>query len=170
MQNFNRPTAKIIGTGSYVPERVLTNQDLEKMVETNDEWIVTRTGMKERRIARADEFTSDMGLEAAKKALEASKISADSLDLILFATLTPDYVFPSTACLIQTRLGASKAAAVDVQAACTGYLYALGMAKAFVESGIYKNILIIAAEKLPVSSIIKTAIPVFFLEMELQLP
>ncbi len=148
MQNFNRPTAKIIGTGSYVPERVLTNQDLEKMVETNDEWIVSRTGMKERRIARADEFTSDMGLAAAKKALEASKIPAESLDLILFATLTPDYVFPSTACLIQTQLGATKAAAVDVQAACTGYLYALGMAKAFIESGIYKNVLIIAAEKL----------------------
>ncbi len=148
MQNFNRPTAKIIGTGSYVPERVLTNQDLEKMVETNDEWIVSRTGMKERRIARPDEFTSDMGLEAAKKALEASKIPADSLDLILFATLTPDYVFPSTACLIQNQLGATKAAAVDVQAACTGYLYVLGMAKAFIESGIYKNILVVAAEKL----------------------
>ena len=148
MQNFNRPVAKIIGTGSYVPEKVLSNQDLEKMVDTNDEWIVSRTGMKERRIARSDEFTSDMGLEAAKKALEASKISAESLDLILFATLTPDYVFPSTACLIQTQIGAVRAAAVDVQAACTGYLYALGMAKAFIESGIYKNILIIAAEKL----------------------
>jgi 3-oxoacyl-[acyl-carrier-protein] synthase-3 len=148
MQNFNRPTAKIIGTGSYVPERVLTNQDLEKMVDTNDEWIVSRTGMKERRIARSDEFTSDMGLAAAKKALEASKTPPETLDLILFATLTPDYVFPSTACLIQTQLGAVKAAAVDVQAACTGYLYALGMAKAFIEAGIYKNILIIAAEKL----------------------
>lgn len=148
MQNFNRPTAKIIGTGSYVPEKVLTNQDLEKMVETSDEWIVTRTGMKERRIARSDEFTSDMGLEAAKKALEASKIAPESLDLILFATLTPDYIFPSTACLIQSQLGAVKAAAVDVQAACTGYLYALAMAKAFIESGIYKNILIIASEKL----------------------
>jgi 3-oxoacyl-[acyl-carrier-protein] synthase-3 len=148
MQNFNRPTAKIIGTGSYVPERVLSNQDLEKMVETNDEWIFSRTGMKERRIARADEFTSDMGLEASKRALEAAQIPAESLDLILFATLTPDYVFPSTACLIQTQLGATKAAAVDVQAACTGYLYVLGMAKAFIESGIYKNVLIVAAEKL----------------------
>lgn len=148
MQNFNRPTAKIIGTGSYVPEKVLTNQDLEKMVDTNDEWIVSRTGMKERRIARSDEFTSDMGLAAAQKALEASKIAPESLDLILFATLTPDYIFPSTACLIQSKLGAVKAAAVDVQAACTGYLYALAMAKAFIESGIYKNILIIASEKL----------------------
>lgn len=148
MQNFNRPIAKIIGTGSYVPEKVLTNQDLEKMVDTNDEWIVSRTGMKERRIARTDEFTSDMGLAAAQKALEASKIAPESLDLILFATLTPDYIFPSTACLIQSKLGAVKAAAVDVQAACTGYLYALAMAKAFIESGIYKNILIIASEKL----------------------
>jgi 3-oxoacyl-[acyl-carrier-protein] synthase III len=152
MQNFIRPTAKIIGTGSYVPEKVLTNQDLEKMVDTNDEWIVSRTGMKERRIARADEFTSDMGLEAAKKALEAAKISAENLDLILFATHTPDYVFPSTAGLIQAQLGAVKAAALDIQAACTGYLYVLGMAKAFIESGIYKNILIVAADK--VSSIV----------------
>ncbi|HEX4840435.1 MAG TPA: beta-ketoacyl-ACP synthase III [Rhabdochlamydiaceae bacterium] len=154
MKNFNRQEtqvnrrAKIVGTGSYVPERVLSNQDLEKMVETSDEWIVSRTGMRERRIARGDEFTSDMGLAAAKKALEAAKIPAESLDLILFATLTPDYIFPSTACLIQTQLGATKAAAVDVQAACTGYLYVLGMAKAFIESGIYKNILVIAAEKL----------------------
>jgi len=152
MQNFNRPTAKIIGTGSYVPEKVLTNQDLEKMVETNDEWIVSRTGMKERRIARADESTSDMGLVSAKRALEAAQIPAESLDMILFATFSPDYIFPSAACLIQTQLGAVKAAAMDVQAACTGYLYVLGMAKAFIESGIYKNILIVAADK--VSSVV----------------
>jgi 3-oxoacyl-[acyl-carrier-protein] synthase-3 len=148
MQNFNRPIAKIVGTGSYLPEKVLTNQDLEKMVDTNDEWIVSRTGMKERRIARADEFTSDMGIAAAQKALEASQIAPENLDLILVATLTPDYIFPSTACLIQSKLGAVKAAAVDVQAACTGYLYTLAMAKAFIEAGIYKNILIIASEKL----------------------
>jgi 3-oxoacyl-[acyl-carrier-protein] synthase-3 len=148
MQNFNRPTARIIGTGSYLPERVLTNSDLEKMVDTNDEWIVTRTGMKERRIARVDEFTSDMGLAAAHKALEVAKMAPENIDLILFATLTPDYIFPTTACLIQSRLGAVKAAAVDISAACTGYLYALGMAKAFIESGIYKSILIIASEKL----------------------
>jgi len=148
MQNFNRPIAKIIGTGSYLPEKVLTNQDLEKMVDTNDEWIVSRTGMKERRIARTDEFTSDMGLAAARKALEASQMPPENLDLILIATLTPDFIFPSTACLIQSKLGAVKAAAVDVQAACTGYLYALAMAKAFIEAGIYKNILIVASEKL----------------------
>lgn len=140
--------SRIIGTGSYVPEKVLTNQDLEKMVETSDEWIVTRTGMKERRIARNDEFTSDMGVEAAKRALEAAKLDPQAIDLVLVATLTPDYIFPSTACLIQDRLGATKAAAFDIQAACTGYLYALSVAKAFVESGMYKNVLIIASEKL----------------------
>lgn len=140
--------AKIIGTGSYVPSRVLTNQDLEKMVETSDEWIVTRTGMKERRLAAEGEFTSDMGLAAAEQALKSANLAADALDCILVATLTPDYVFPSTACLIQKRLGAKCAAAVDVQAACSGYLYALAMAQAFVEAGIYKNILIVASEKL----------------------
>lgn len=140
--------SRIIGTGSYVPQRVLTNQDFEKMVETSDEWIVTRTGMKERRIARDDEFTSDMGLEAAQKALKAANIGPEEIDLILFATLTPDYLFPSTACLIQSRLKAVNAAAVDIQAACTGYLYALSMAKAFVEVGMHKNVLLIASEKL----------------------
>lgn len=148
MQNFIQNQARIRGTGSYLPSRVLTNQDLEKMVETNDEWIVSRTGMKERRLAAEGEFTSDMGLAAARKALESAGCLAEDLDLILFATLTPDYVFPSTACLIQKRLGAWKAAALDIQAACTGYLYALAIAKAFIESGIYKNILIIASEKL----------------------
>src|SRR3990172_3706062 len=107
--------ARIVGTGSYLPEQILSNQDLEKMVETSDEWIVSRTGMKERRLAGKDEFTSDMGFEAAKKALESAGIGADTLDLIVFATSTPDYVFPSTACLIQTQLGAVKAAALDFQ-------------------------------------------------------
>ena len=140
--------AKVIGTGSYVPEKVLTNHDLEKIVETSDEWITTRTGMKERRIARSDEFTSDMGLVAAQRALEAAKIGAAEVDLILCATLTPDYIFPSTACLIQAQLGAKKAGALDIQAACSGFVYALSVAKAYVESGIYKNVLIVASEKL----------------------
>ncbi|MEN9654026.1 MAG: 3-oxoacyl-[acyl-carrier-protein] synthase 3 [Chlamydiota bacterium] len=140
--------AKIIGLGSYLPERVLTNRDLEQMVETSDEWIVSRTGMKERRVARSDEYTSDMGLQAARLALDDAGLLPDAIDLILVATLTPDYLFPSTACLIQTRLGAHKAAAVDIQAACTGYLYALSFAKACVESGAYRNVLIVAAEKL----------------------
>ncbi len=140
--------AKIVGTGSYLPEKVLTNQALEKMVDTSDEWIVSRTGMKERRIAREDEFTSDMGYEAAVKALEDAEITADDVDFILVATLTPDYTFPSTACLLQARLKADKAAAMDIQAACTGYLYALALAKSFVESGMYNTVLIVASEKL----------------------
>ncbi|HSX26069.1 MAG TPA: beta-ketoacyl-ACP synthase III [Chlamydiales bacterium] len=140
--------AKIIGTGSYLPERVLTNRDLEQMVETSDEWIVSRTGMKERRIARADEFTSDMGLAAGRAAIVDAGLAVDQIDFILVATLSPDYLFPSTACLIQQSLGAKKAGAMDIQAACTGYLYALAVAKSFVESGAYKNVLVIAAEKL----------------------
>lgn len=142
------PKARIIGTGSYLPKRVLTNQDLESMVDTSDEWIVTRTGMKERRIASEDEYTSDMAFQASLRALEASGLTPDQLDLILCATLTPDYVFPSTACLLQARLKAEHAAAVDVQAACTGYIYCISQAKAYIDSGMYKNILIVAAEKL----------------------
>lgn len=140
--------AKIIGTGSYLPEKVLTNQDLEKIVDTNDEWIVTRTGMKERRIAASDEFTSHMGIKAANLALAKANVAAEEIDFILVATLTPDYTFPSTACLIQSAIGAKKAAGADVQAACTGFLYLLSMAKSYIESGVYKNILVIAAEKL----------------------
>ncbi len=140
--------AKIIGLGAYLPKRVLSNQDLEKMVETSDEWIISRTGMKERRLAAADEFTSTMGYEAARTALKDSGKKAEEIDLILVATLTPDHVFPSTACLIQERLGAVNAAAMDMQAACTGYIYALSVAKAYIESAIYRNILVVAAEKL----------------------
>lgn len=146
---MNKPgKARIIGTGCYLPSQVLSNHDLEKMVETSDEWIVTRTGMKERRIARSDEFTSDMGYAAAMQAIETAKISVEEIDLILVATLTPDFVFPSTACLLQARLKAVNAAAVDVQAACTGYIYALSQAKAYIDSGLYKNILLVASEKL----------------------
>lgn len=140
--------AKITGTGTYLPERVLTNRDLEQMVETSDEWIVTRTGMKERRIAREDEYPSDMGLAAAKDAIADAGLTVDQIDLILVATLSPDYVFPSTACIVQQALGAKKAGALDIGAACTGYVYALSVAKAFIESGMYKNILVIASEKL----------------------
>ena len=139
--------ARIIGTGSYLPEKVLTNADLEKMVDTTDEWIVTRTGMKERRVAGAEEFTSDMGVEAASRAIDKAGIAPNEIDLILVATLTPDYVFPSTACIIQGKLGI-EAAAIDIQAACSGFLYALAIAKAFIESGVYRTILIVASEKL----------------------
>ncbi len=118
------------------------------MVETSDEWIVSRTGMKERRIAKDDEFTSDMGIKAAQAAMADAGVGPDQIDFILVATLTPDYFFPSTACLIQSAIGAKKAASADIQAACTGFLYLLSMAKSLVESGAYKNVLIIAAEKL----------------------
>ncbi|MEM7174589.1 MAG: beta-ketoacyl-ACP synthase III [Chlamydiota bacterium] len=140
--------ATITGLGAYLPEKVLTNQDLERMVDTSDEWITTRTGMKERRIAAKHEFTSDMGFEAAKQALQAANLKPDSIDLILFATLTPDYLFPSTACLIQAKLEAKCAAAVDIQAACTGFIYALSMAKAYIQSGMYQKVLVVSSEKL----------------------
>lgn len=140
--------ARIIGHGSYLPKRVLTNQELEKIVDTTDEWIVTRTGMKERRIAETDEFPSDMGAHAAKKALLSTGITAAQIDLILLATMSPDYPSPSTAALVQHKIGAVNAAAADIQAACTGYLYCLSMAKAYVESGMYKRVLLIASEKM----------------------
>lgn len=140
--------AKIIGTGSYLPQRVLTNRDLEQMVETSDEWIVARTGMKERRLASPNEYTSDMGLAAARAAVEDAGLTIDKIDFVLVATLTPDYLFPSTACLIQYALGAKAAGAADIQAACTGYLYALSMAKSWVETGMYENVLVVAADKL----------------------
>lgn len=140
--------ARIIGTGSYLPKQVLSNEDLARMVDTSDEWIVSRTGMKERRLAKKDEFTSDMGYEAALQALEAARVSPEEIDLILFATLTPDYLFPSTACLIQSRLKAVNAGALDIQAACTGYVYGLSIAQAYIESGRYRTVLVVASEKL----------------------
>ena len=140
--------ARIIATASYLPEKVLSNADLEKMVDTTDEWITSRTGMKERRLAADDQYTSNMGVLAAKQALEKGGIDPTQIDLILVTTLTPDYIFPSTACLIQNEIGAVNAAAFDVQAACSGYIYGLSIAKAYIESGMYKNILLVASEKL----------------------
>ncbi len=148
MNGFSPRKARIVATGSYLPERVLTNQDLEKIVETSDEWISTRTGMKERRIAAKDEFTSDLGFKAAQDAMKKAGITSDEIDLIIVATLTPDYIIPSTACMIQSLLGASRAAAMDIQAACTGFLYGLSLAKGLVEAGMYRTVLLIAAEKL----------------------
>ncbi|MBS0628932.1 MAG: ketoacyl-ACP synthase III [Verrucomicrobia bacterium] len=139
--------AIIIGTGSYVPERVLSNGELEKMVETSGEWIVTRTGIRERRIADKDEATSDMGIKAALKAIEKAKIDPKKIDLVLVATLTPDHAFPSTACIIQSKLNL-EAAAMDLQAACSGFVYVLSAAKAYVEAGLYHNVLVVASEKL----------------------
>lgn len=141
-------TARLIGLGSYLPERVLTNQELETLVDTSHEWIVARTGMHERRLAAADEFPSDMGVKAARDALEGCGLPAEAIDMIIVASMTPEYLSPSTACLIQAKLQAGQAAAMDVQAACTGFLYALSLAKAYVESGIYRYVLVIATEKM----------------------
>ncbi|MBA2367611.1 MAG: ketoacyl-ACP synthase III [Candidatus Protochlamydia sp.] len=143
-----RLIARITGMGSYLPERILTNHDLEKLVETNDEWIFSRTGMKERRLAAIDEFPSDMGARAAKKALVAADVLPSDVEMIIVATMTPDYLSPSTANLIQAKLGMVNAAAMDLHAACTGFLYALSTAKAFIESGAYQCILVVATEKM----------------------
>ncbi len=142
----------ITGIGSYVPERVLTNADLEKIVDTTDDWITSRTGIRERRMAAEDEYTSTMGIAAARIALERADVDAADLDLIIVATITPDMPFPATACIVQQELGATKAAAFDLEAACTGFLYALEIGRQFIDSRMYQNVLIIGAEKL--SSII----------------
>lgn len=141
-------SVKITGTGSYLPEKVLTNEDLAKIVETSDEWITTRTGIKERRVASKDIATSDLSLIAAKRALEAAELSVDKLDVIIVATCTPDYFFPSTACLVQKGLGAVNSAAFDVSAACSGFIYALATANGLLESGVHKNALVIGADVL----------------------
>ncbi len=137
--------SRITGTGSYLPERVLTNADLERMVATSDEWIVERTGIRERRIAAPGEASSDLGLKAAHRALEAAGVSAAELDLILVATCTGDHPLPSTACLIQHRLGALRAAACDIAAACSGFVYALSVADAYVKTGL-RHVLVIGTE------------------------
>jgi len=135
--------------GAYVPSRILTNEDLSVMVDTSDEWITKRTGIKERHIAGENETTSDMGVEAAKKAIERSKIDASEIDMVVCATISPDYFcMPSTATIISTKLGLGNVTAFDISAACTGFVYILSIAKAFIESGMKKNVLIIGAEKL----------------------
>lgn len=135
--------------GAYVPEKILTNDELSKMVDTSDEWITKRTGIKERRIAAKDEKTSDMGFEAAKIALQRSGLEAKDIDLVICGTISPDYFcMPSTATVIAGKLGMTSATAFDVAAACTGFIYSLSVAKAFIESGMNKNVLIIGAEKL----------------------
>jgi 3-oxoacyl-[acyl-carrier-protein] synthase-3 len=141
-------TVSIIGTGSYVPKRILTNADLEKMVDTSDEWIVTRTGIRERRIAATDEFTSDMATHAARAALADAGIGPEELDLIIVATITPDMLFPATACFVQKQLGAMNAACFDVSAACSGFLYGIEIAQQFITSHTYNTVLVIGAEKL----------------------
>ena len=133
--------------GAYVPEKVLTNADLEKMVDTTDEWIVKRTGIKERRIAAADEYTSDMAAKACELAIERSGVLKEEIDLVICATVTPDYFnMPSTACIISDKLGIRDVQAFDISAACSGFVYLLSIAKAFIESGMKKNVLIVGAE------------------------
>lgn len=140
--------SKILGTGSYLPKKILTNDDLSKFLETSDEWITTRTGIKQRHIANLQdgETTSFMALEAAKKALQKASLSPDDLDMIIVATITPDYRLPSTACLLQHALGARHIPAFDLAAACSGSLYALSVADSFIRSGSYKKILVVASE------------------------
>lgn len=140
--------AGILGVGRYIPEKVLTNHDLEKMVETSDEWIRTRTGIEERRIAADDVFSSHMAVAAAKNALEQAEVAAEDLDMILVATVTPDQSFPTVSCMIQEQLGAKKACAMDISAACAGFMYGVVTAKQFIESGTYKHVLVVGVEKL----------------------
>ena len=146
--NLKGRTCSIVSVGSYVPDRCMTNADLEKLVDTTDEWITTRTGIRERRIAAEDQFTSDLAAEAATKALKKADISAESIDLIIVATITPDMPFPSTACLVQQKIGATRAAAFDLEAACSGFIYALEVAQQFIMSRTYDTVLVIGAEKL----------------------
>ncbi|MEM7708260.1 MAG: beta-ketoacyl-ACP synthase III [Pseudomonadota bacterium] len=138
----------IIGTGSALPEKVLTNADLERLVDTSDEWIQTRTGIRERRIVAEGQTTCDLSEEAAKRALEAAGVKAEELDAIIVGTTTPDLVFPSTACLLQDRIGAHGCCAFDVNAACSGFLYALGVADKFIRSGDSSKVLVVGAETL----------------------
>jgi 3-oxoacyl-[acyl-carrier-protein] synthase-3 len=144
----SRRTVSIIGTGSYVPEKILTNEDLSRMVNTSDEWITTRTGIKERRIAAKDEHTSDMAAKAAVKAMEQAKISAAEIDLILVATATPDMLFPATACFVQKKIGAHNAACLDISAACAGFLFGVEIAQQFITSHTHDTVLVIGADKL----------------------
>src|SRR5919197_1702546 len=141
-------TVSIVGTGSYVPDKVLTNEDLSRMVDTSDEWITTRTGIKERRIAAKGEETSDMATKAALKAIEQAKISAKEIDLILVATATPDMLFPATACFVQKKIGATNAACLDISAACAGFIFGLEIAQQFITSHTYDTVLVIGADKL----------------------
>lgn len=141
-------TVRVAGTGSYVPSHVMTNEDLEKMVDTSDEWITSRTGIKERRIAAEGEFTSHIASEAGRRALKMADLDGADVDLIIVATITPDTLTPATACYVQQQLGSIHAVAFDISAACSGFLYAMEMARHAVSAGAFRNALIIGAEKL----------------------
>ncbi len=140
--------AGIWGIGSYVPENIVTNHDMEKILETSDEWIRTRTGIHQRHIAEQDMMTTEMGYEAAKKAIENAKIAPEEIDLILVATVTPDYAFPTVSCILQEKLGATNAAAMDISAACSGFIYGMVTAQQFIENKAYSCVLVVGAEKL----------------------
>jgi 3-oxoacyl-[acyl-carrier-protein] synthase-3 len=140
--------SRIVGTGSYLPERVLTNADLEKMVDTNDEWIVSRSGIRERHLAAEGETTGDLAFHAATRALEAAGMRGEDIELVVLGSTTPDLIFPSTACLLQHRIGANGCPAFDVNAACSGFIYALSVADQFIRSGMVKNALVVGAETL----------------------
>jgi len=141
-------TCSITGVGSYLPKKILTNAELEKTVETSDEWITSRTGIKERRIAAADESTSDLAAKAALKAMKMAGVTAEQLDLIIVASITPDMPFPNTACLVQQKIGAKRIPAFDIEAACSGFIYALEIGQQFIMSRTYETVLVIGAEKL----------------------
>lgn len=138
--------SRIIGTGSYLPEKILTNQDLEQLVDTSDEWIRARTGITQRHIAAENETASDLALQASKNALEAANANAADIDLIIVATTTPDMVFPSTACILQEKLGVQNCPAFDVQAVCSGFVYALATADMYIRAGKYRNVLVVGSE------------------------
>lgn len=140
--------ARITGTGSYAPKKIITNHDLEKLVDTSDAWIFERTGIRERRIAEKGQTTSDLAYEASRKALKAAGIGAEDVELIIVATMTPDTILPNLGCVVQEKLGARKAAAFDISVACSGFIYGLSLADAFIRSGVYKNILLVGAEVL----------------------
>ena len=141
--------SRILGTGSYLPARILTNADLEKLVETNDQWIVERTGIRERHIAAEGELTSDLATQAARAALEVAGLAPDDIDLLLVATTTPDLVFPSTACIVQSKLGMTNGKpAFDLQAVCSGFVYAMSVADQFIKTGAAKHVLVVGAETL----------------------
>ncbi|HEY5373858.1 MAG TPA: beta-ketoacyl-ACP synthase 3, partial [Polyangiaceae bacterium] len=148
MASEQGPQSRILGTGAYTPERVLTNKDLEKLVDTSDEWISERTGIKQRHIARDDETASDMALVAARRALEMAGLSPTDLDMIIVGTISGDVPMPACAAYLQRKLGAGPIPSFDVSAACAGFLYAMSIADQFIRTGVHKNILIVGVELL----------------------